>query len=60
MRYVKYVRISILIFYCVLINGSNYGLASNTLGDPYKILGLTRQASLQDIRKAYKQLAKEW
>lgn len=28
--------------------------------DPYKVLGLNRHASNQDIRKAYKQLAKEW
>nr|CAG4650074.1 EOG090X049L [Sida crystallina] len=28
--------------------------------DPYSILGLTRSASTQDIRKAYKQYAKEW
>ncbi|GAB0090549.1 DnaJ homolog subfamily C member 16 [Sergentomyia squamirostris] len=30
------------------------------LGDPYKILGVGREASLQEIRRAYKQLAKEW
>ncbi|KAJ9586685.1 hypothetical protein L9F63_019723, partial [Diploptera punctata] len=30
------------------------------LGDPYKILGVQKSATLQDIRKAYKQLAKEW
>ena len=28
--------------------------------DPYEILGLKRGASVQDIRKAYKQKAKEW
>lgn len=28
--------------------------------DPYKILGVTKHATLQDIRRAYKQLAKEW
>lgn len=32
--------------------------AANT--DPYKILGVQKHATLQDIRKAYKQLAKEW
>ncbi|CAG2063554.1 unnamed protein product [Timema podura] len=31
----------------------------NGLGDPYKILGVTKSANVQDIRKAYKQLAKE-
>lgn len=34
--------------------------SSEKLGDPYKILGVDRRASLQDIRRAYKQLAKEW
>lgn len=28
--------------------------------DPYKILGVSRFASLQEIRKVYKKLAKEW
>lgn len=35
------------------------GITAN-LGDPYKILGVERYANLQEIRKAYKQLAKEW
>ncbi|XP_075969104.1 dnaJ homolog subfamily C member 16 l(3)80Fg [Anticarsia gemmatalis] len=30
------------------------------IGDPYKILGIHRRASLPEIRKAYRQLAKEW
>lgn len=30
------------------------------LGDPYKILGLNKHCTLQEIRKTYKQLAKEW
>jgi DnaJ-class molecular chaperone len=30
------------------------------LGDPYKILGIQKTATQQQIRKAYKQLAKEW
>lgn len=28
--------------------------------DPYQVLGLNRRASAQEIRKAYKQQAKEW
>jgi preprotein translocase subunit Sec63 len=28
--------------------------------NPYEILGVAKHASLGDIRKAYKQLAKEW
>ncbi|CAH0554830.1 unnamed protein product [Brassicogethes aeneus] len=30
------------------------------LGNPYQILGVHRRATSQEIRKAYKQLAKEW
>jgi len=30
------------------------------LENPYKILGIDKKASLQDIKRAYKQLAKEW
>ncbi|XP_055616645.1 dnaJ homolog subfamily C member 16 [Toxorhynchites rutilus septentrionalis] len=33
---------------------------ANAGTDPYKILGVQKHATLQDIRKAYKQLAKEW
>ncbi|XP_052750652.1 dnaJ homolog subfamily C member 16 [Galleria mellonella] len=35
-------------------------LIAQKIGDPYKILGIHRKASLPEIRKAYKQLAKEW
>lgn len=34
--------------------------ATAASSDPYKILGIQKHATLQDIRKAYKQLAKEW
>lgn len=30
------------------------------LGDPYKILGVDRKATNQDIKKAYRKLVKEW
>lgn len=30
------------------------------LGDPYRILGIERKASPQEIRQAYKKLAKKW
>lgn len=33
---------------------------SNSLGDPYKILGIPNSATIPEIRKSYKQLAKEW
>jgi preprotein translocase subunit Sec63 len=35
-------------------------LAADTLGDPYKILGVSKHATVQTIRKAYKHLVKEW
>lgn len=34
--------------------------AAQKIGDPYKILGIHRRANLPEIRKAYRQLAKEW
>lgn len=33
---------------------------SARIRDPYKIIGVTRKADTQDIKKAYKKLAKEW
>lgn len=30
------------------------------ISNPYKILGVHEKATLQDIRRAYKKLAKEW
>lgn len=30
------------------------------ISDPYKILDIGNKATLPDIRKAYKKLAKEW
>lgn len=53
MKFHKLIKISVC---CVLIFGSCLVLCY----DPYKILGLTRQATLQEIRRAYKNLAKEW
>lgn len=44
----------LLVGFCVL-----YGVYG-ALGDPYRLLGVARNAKLQDIRRAYKQLAKEW
>ncbi|CAH0604434.1 unnamed protein product [Chrysodeixis includens] len=35
-------------------------LLAQKIGDPYKILGIHRKATLPEIRKAYRQLAKEW
>ncbi|RVE54952.1 hypothetical protein evm_000319 [Chilo suppressalis] len=35
-------------------------IVAQKIGDPYKILGIHRRATLPEIRKAYRQLAKEW
>ncbi|PNF40918.1 hypothetical protein B7P43_G14976 [Cryptotermes secundus] len=35
-------------------------IGAQGLGDPYKLLGIQKTATQQQIRKAYKQLAKEW
>ncbi|XP_055585813.1 dnaJ homolog subfamily C member 16 isoform X1 [Uranotaenia lowii] len=42
----------------VLVSAVAAAATANT--DPYKILGIQKQATLQEIRRAYKQLAKEW
>lgn len=34
--------------------------AGKPLGNPYQILGVTRHVTLQELRKAYKLLVKEW
>lgn len=34
--------------------------ASKPLGNPYKILGVSKQATIKEIRKAYLNLVKEW
>lgn len=36
------------------------GTALAELGNPYEILGVHRKASQAEIKKAYRQLAKEW
>ncbi|BES96863.1 DnaJ domain [Nesidiocoris tenuis] len=42
---------------CLLIS---LAAAVSSFEDPYKVLGIHRSASILEIRKAYKQLAKEW
>lgn len=61
MRYAIVVKLILLIW----LNSVNFlpkcgVLADYELGDPYRILGVDRKAALQDIRRAYKLLAKEW
>uniref|UniRef100_A0A182W7L1 DnaJ homolog subfamily C member 10 n=1 Tax=Anopheles minimus TaxID=112268 RepID=A0A182W7L1_9DIPT len=47
-------RISCALFFAAIA----FSLSASS--DPYTILGVHRRASVQDIRRAYKQLAKEW
>ncbi|KAK2580353.1 hypothetical protein KPH14_001249 [Odynerus spinipes] len=37
-----------------------FTVGAEPLGNPYEILGIPRHATLRDIRKAYKNLVKEW
>jgi DnaJ family protein C protein 16 len=52
-----FIILTSLIFIVQLVSLTN---ASEPLGNPYHILGLSRHATLKEIRKAYKQLVKEW
>lgn len=61
MRYVKYVKIVLLLWLgCVDFLTKYSAYAEIELGDPYRILRIDRKASLQEVRRAYKALAKEW
>ena len=51
-------------FFIAIFIVTTYLLSSvsgiESLGNPYKILGVHKRATLQEIRKAYKNLVKEW
>ncbi|CAG5011375.1 unnamed protein product [Parnassius apollo] len=49
----RWVCAGLLLLLCTLV-------AAQNIGNPYKILGVHRRATLPEIRKAYRQLAKEW
>lgn len=51
-------KIRFVFILCVLI--CLYDCILGELGNPYKILGVHRRATPQEIRQVYKQLAKEW
>ncbi|EFN79950.1 dnaJ homolog subfamily C member 16 [Harpegnathos saltator] len=55
-------RYAFLLLLCLLLISqlTPSVVAVDSLGNPYKILGVSRHATLQDIRKAYKHLVKEW
>ncbi|XP_055385041.1 dnaJ homolog subfamily C member 16 isoform X2 [Condylostylus longicornis] len=58
MRYDSFPRINVQVLIILISLCTTQILAD--IGDPYKILGVSRQATTQEIRRAYKQLAKEW
>ncbi|XP_014481726.1 PREDICTED: dnaJ homolog subfamily C member 16 [Dinoponera quadriceps] len=56
----RYAFLLLLLCLLLVIQLTPSVVAVDSLGDPYKILGVPKHASLQDIRKAYKHLVKEW
>ncbi|XP_044593084.1 dnaJ homolog subfamily C member 16 [Cotesia glomerata] len=58
---VSFVRLPI--FYSIIfivVNILSIANASEPLRNPYEVLGVTRHVTSQEIRKAYKNLVKEW
>jgi len=51
------VPLAVVVVLSVLLTGAAH---AGPEMDPYKILGVTRSASLAEIKKVYKRLAKEW
>lgn len=56
----KGATLGLLLAVIILVANVDKVSAATANTDPYKILGVQKHATLQDIRKAYKQLAKEW
>ncbi|KAH8292525.1 hypothetical protein KR054_011439 [Drosophila jambulina] len=54
----KFCEQNLIIIFLVLCAAATICLGASN--DPYAILGVSKTASAQEIRKAYKELAKEW
>lgn len=49
-----------IVIFIIITNLLSSAGGIESLGNPYKILGVHKRATLQEIRKAYKNLVKEW
>lgn len=49
-----------LLLFCIYSLCGNEVFGEPQLGDPYRILGVGRKATLQEIRQAYIKLVKKW
>lgn len=54
------VNMKIKFFHLFLLLTCFVFLEVSCTDDPYGILGIERKATLTEVKKAYKQLAKEW
>lgn len=60
MNYENFVKQILLVLWCCSVYRDNVAFADIQLDNPYRILGVDQKAELQDIRRAYKKLVKEW